>query len=512
MRIKSVLKSVSASIISYMILFLAGILVRKLFLRNFEVELLGYEGLFSSVFMVLSAMDLGAGSMFSYMLYQALAQNDTKEISIIMSMYQKLYRCIGMLVFLAGTVIYFFLPYIIQENTQNGLYVRAIYLIQLAGTLVSYFLAYKRALLIADQQNFEVVTIETFYKAVNLLIRAVIIITVSDYILYALVPLAANLAVNIHLSSMAEKRFPGVFHTKVSMDDFKSRNIVRQLKDTSFTRIALMFYNSADSILVSMLAGITNMGLLTNYNTINEVLKLALSYITVPLGSAAGNFIYTETKEKTRDFYFILDFICFIFAGVSAAFYVCCFQKAVGYVFGKQYVMSIFVPAALGADFYVRCRGIVYSVFQGALGHYDIQKKYSVVSAFVNIILSVLLGIYFGVAGILSATAIGNIIIHAGRAKVTAGWIEGITLKSFLVREIQYMTVSAAMVMVSLFLTGSAPWTLVGVLGSAVTAAAVCGLMIVLFFRSTARYRMTVNYVKDLKAVFIHSNKGSKQK
>ena len=108
MRIKSVLKSVSASIISYMILFLAGILVRKLFLRNFEVELLGYEGLFSSVFMVLSAMDLGAGSMFSYMLYQALAQNDTKEISIIMSMYQKLYRCIGMLVFLAGSYTSFF--------------------------------------------------------------------------------------------------------------------------------------------------------------------------------------------------------------------------------------------------------------------------------------------------------------------------------------------------------------------------------------------------------------------
>ena len=80
MRIKYAVKNTVASLGSYLYLFIFGIYIRKLFLETFSLEYLGYEGLFSSIFLLLSIAEFGAGGMFNYMLYSAIARNDNNEI------------------------------------------------------------------------------------------------------------------------------------------------------------------------------------------------------------------------------------------------------------------------------------------------------------------------------------------------------------------------------------------------------------------------------------------------
>ena len=151
MRIKKALKNIFYSLGSYVLLMVAGIFIRKLFIMHFDIELLGYESLFGSVFIILSMAEMGAGGMFNYMLYRAVAEHDDHEISTLMQMFKQLYRVVGVVVAVLGCILFLFLPLFVNSDVENWNYVCIVYWIQLATTLTTYFLAYRRSILIANQ-------------------------------------------------------------------------------------------------------------------------------------------------------------------------------------------------------------------------------------------------------------------------------------------------------------------------------------------------------------------------
>ncbi|MEG2897986.1 MAG: hypothetical protein RR841_06940 [Eubacterium sp.] len=154
MRIKSVLKNSTYSIASYGILAVLGLINRKAFVYFLGIELLGYEGLFANIFSILSLAELGVSSVITYSLYEEIVNDNEAEIAKLMMIYQLMYRIIGFAVTIIGITLFFFLPYIIKDNTINWNYVRIIYLVQLIATVCTYFLSYKRILYVTDQKEF----------------------------------------------------------------------------------------------------------------------------------------------------------------------------------------------------------------------------------------------------------------------------------------------------------------------------------------------------------------------
>ncbi|MEF9918853.1 MAG: sugar translocase, partial [Eubacterium sp.] len=161
MRIKSVLKNSTYSIASYGILAVLGLINRKAFVYFLGIELLGYEGLFANIFSILSLAELGVSSVITYSLYEEIVNDNEAEIAKLMMIYQLMYRIIGFAVTIIGIILFFFLPYIIKDNTINWNYVRIIYLVQLIATVCTYFLSYKRILYVTDQKEFVCVKVDT---------------------------------------------------------------------------------------------------------------------------------------------------------------------------------------------------------------------------------------------------------------------------------------------------------------------------------------------------------------
>ena len=147
MRIKSVIKNSIVALILNLILYAFKFLLRKVFLLNFDVYLLGYEGLFSSIFLVLSIVEMGSGSIFGYMLYKAVSENDFDEQSVIIAIYKRVYIAVGIMVLIFGMIVFAFLRFFIQDSGYDINYLRLIYLIQLFTIVVAYFLSYSRGLL-----------------------------------------------------------------------------------------------------------------------------------------------------------------------------------------------------------------------------------------------------------------------------------------------------------------------------------------------------------------------------
>lgn len=453
MRIKKAIRNSAVSVASYLYLFIFGIAVRKAFLENFTLEYLGYEGLFGSIFLVLSIAELGAGGMFNHMLYSALAKNDKKELCILMGMYKKLYRIIGSFVFCAGCVLFLFLPYIITENVTDWAYVRLIYMIQLFTTLVTYFLAYRRAIFVADQQSYEIVRVDTFYKTICSFGRLFVIIYFKNYAGYLLVPFVTNIMNNVHIYFMSMKSYPDLFHYKASVRDFQKRNAFSELKSLLITKISTVLYTSSDNIIISGISGISTVGLYSNYNQLYNFGVQTVWNAISPLNESTGNMLHSETKEKSWNFFEAYDMFSYLSGAIGMSIIVNTFQSIISFLYGKEYLISVFAVLALAEDFYVRQRGAVYNSFQNAAGHFETVKKYSAASAALNIFFSIYLGMKWGLPGILAATVLGNIFIQAGRAHVVYKWIFKQKTSCILRKEMVFAILANVCLGITFFIT-----------------------------------------------------------
>lgn len=163
---------------------LIGFITRKLFIDYLGVEYLGYNSVFANILQMLNLADLGIGVAITSYLYKPLSENNKKKITAIMYIYKKLYSIIGFIVLGVGLVVSFFLKTLIPDANCGIWYLRLLFYINLVGTVSTYFLAYKRTLLIADQKSYLTNIVDTVTYFVFSLIQLILLIIVPNYIIY----------------------------------------------------------------------------------------------------------------------------------------------------------------------------------------------------------------------------------------------------------------------------------------------------------------------------------------
>lgn len=116
------------------------------------VQYLGLNSLFTSILQVLNLTELGVGSAMVYSMYKPIADDDTKTICALMRLYRLYYRIIVLVIAVIGGILTPFIPYLVKSDLPSGLNIYVLYLLNLAATILSYWLfAYKNALFQAHQ-------------------------------------------------------------------------------------------------------------------------------------------------------------------------------------------------------------------------------------------------------------------------------------------------------------------------------------------------------------------------
>lgn len=95
MRTNKALKNIFYSVFSYGSLFILSLILRKVFLKYIDIEYLGLDSVFENMFSLMALVDVGTGSLISYLLYKAFSENNRREVSVLMSMYKKMYLFIA---------------------------------------------------------------------------------------------------------------------------------------------------------------------------------------------------------------------------------------------------------------------------------------------------------------------------------------------------------------------------------------------------------------------------------
>lgn len=398
------------------ITILLSIIARKVFIQCIGVELLGLNSTFASILSTLSLAELGFQQVIVFHLYGALAKGDQKQVNSLVNVYRVVYRCIGCFFILASLCCVPFLQVFLSDIEATPS-VRIYFLIQALSGACTYFLAYKRNILYADQQSYVSALIDTVINTSATLICIVVVLLTHSYLLYLIINLVKTYLSNLLVHRVCAKRYPYLHSERVDWILLKS--IAVNLKDVVLEQLAGYIYRSTDNLIISVFISTVQVGFLNNYTLIITHIKNLIRSLSTPLIPALGNKIAIEQRgSQQMDTFRLMEQAYFWLSGMAVVPTYLLADSFVEMFFGERFVLSGTILILLCVDLYIHINQDVCLSFLSASGLFRKRRNISIGGAIINIVVSLLLMKPLGIAGILAGTAVSQVYYWIVRSVV----------------------------------------------------------------------------------------------
>lgn len=383
---------------------------RTIFIRYLGIEFLGINGLFGNILTILSLADLGFGTAMAYSYYRPIADENTEKIIALNCFYKKVYSYIASAIFIAGTLLVPFLKYIV--NTEKPVeHLNIYYFLILIGTVSSYLMVYKSTLLNAYQMNYVVSRYNSVIKCFVTVAQIVFMITTRNYIVYLIIVALGNIVNNIIVSLVADKKFPFIKENKI-LSNSEKKCIFNNIKSVFIYKISAVLINGTDNILISTIVGTVWVGYYSNYliiiNTINNLINMVFTSLT----ASVGNLIVTENSKKRLEIFNAMQTVSFWFSTVITSCVYLLINVFIKAWLGEQYLLGSGTVMAITINLYLLCVLQPVWIYREAAGIYMKTKYVMLITAILNVVLSIWWGYVWGISGILFASAASKILTY----------------------------------------------------------------------------------------------------
>ncbi len=430
--IKNGLHATFFSIFSVVLSFIT----RKVFITTLGTDFLGYEGLFSNIFSILSVAEAGFLSLMYYSLYKEVAYDNYKEISRLMEAHRVFYRTIGIIIASSGILLSFGLSFFISDGSLEMSYVYRIYFIQLLGTVIPYFLSYKRTLFTVKQEAYLFIKIDAYCTFVMYFLKILLLYLTSSYIIYLLVSVTYNIVANIIVSIMYNRRYTFISHEKLQLGYFKEKGLTKDIGNLLIGTIAGKVYFATDSIVIVKMLGIPMAGLYANYFLINQGVDMILQKLTSGLSPAVGNYVHMVDEKQKTDMYKMMKVVYFFVAIFTVNGFLLFFQPVIKNWLGDQYLLPVSLVYAIAANSYITWNHQFISILRGTVGYFEKDRIFYILSAVTNILLSIYLSSIYGITGIVIGTVVGQLFFWMGRALIVHKYVISDSVYGYIVQEL----------------------------------------------------------------------------
>jgi len=413
MRTKNSIKNIFVSMVLGFVAIIISFITQKVFIETLGLEYLGINGLFTSIILMLAVAELGLGSAIVYHLYKPLEDKNEPRVKSLMNFYKKGYRFIALIVLLFGLILVPFLPQLVGDN-QIDKNIYLIYSLFLGNAVVSYLLSYKRSILYADQKNY-VINIVRIGSIITMnIFQILILIYTQNYYLFLITLVSMTLIENIILNSLVNKRYTYLNNRLGTepLDKETRTDIFKKVKGLLYHKSGEFLVIGSDNVIISIFLGITTVGLYSNYLLIIMAIRSMFSQLSTAIISSIGNLLLTNDPAKHYGVFKKLFFANFWMSTVIAIGFLVSADSFVSVWFGDQLVLSLGVVLALSINLYLLLVRSIFSSFKTAAGIFYEDRYVPIIEAAVNIVFSIILLQFFGLAGVFMATIMSSLVLH----------------------------------------------------------------------------------------------------
>lgn len=397
----------------YLINLLLQFFSRRVFFEYLGADVLGLNTTATNLLQFLNLAELGIGTAIAYTLYKPLYENDKEKINEIISLQGWLYRRIAYLVIGGSFILMFFFPLIFAKIKLPLWYAYGSFSALLISSLLGYFVNYRQILLSADQKEYK---IEIGYKLVlsaKVFFQIIAIKYFTDgYIWWLGLEVVFAFLASTSLNLVIKKEYPHL-RAKICAGKSLSKKYVElttKVKQLFFHRIGSFVLTQTSPLIIYAYTTLAVVAIFGNYALIITGCTTLMTAVFNGMNASVGSLVSQGDKKKIlsvfQEFFSIRFYLT---AAICYGVYVVAPSFITIWV-GKEYILDDSCLLILIGSMFIRLMKSTIEAFTNAYGLFsDIWAP--IAEAIINIGMSIFLGYFYGLAGILTGVLISLVAI-----------------------------------------------------------------------------------------------------
>lgn len=375
---------------------------RKIFLDCLGDDFIGLTGTLGNILGYLNLAELGIGSCISFFLYKPLQCGDQHKIEEILSVLGYLYRRIGLIILAAALVISLFFP-IIFSNTPLGLPIIYFSFFSFLGSsLIGYFINYRQILLTADQKNY---LVAIYFQSAGLIKTALQIFLAYHYrnlYVWVAIEFIFGIIGCIILNWKINKEYPwlqtNIRNGKSILKQYPE--IITNTKQIFIHKIKDFLLTKSDELFVFIFVSLKMVAYYGNYMIVITKISFLFKSVLDSVNAGIGNLVAEGNKDNMMKVFWELMTIRHFIAGLLCFSIYHLLEPFIILWLGNEYVLDHIILVLLVIYIYIdNSRGVV-DIYNHSHGLYA-DTWSALVELFLNIIITICLGHFYGIVGIL---------------------------------------------------------------------------------------------------------------
>lgn len=408
MRTTNSIKNSVTSFISYFIISIITIILQRIFIDIFTIEFLGLNTLFKNIFTMLNLFEFGMSTIIIYYFYKPIFNKDESKLNDLIYFTKKIYKYIILIIFCFGLLLIPFLKIIVKGNLDINIYI--VYGIFLISTLFTYFISYKKCIIIAYQKNYIVNIIHTICLIITSILQIIIILIIKNYYLYLICNIFTVILENIIINIYVNNKYKYINKKEINkIDEDTKKDIFSKMKAYFLDKFATIIINNTDPIALSIFFNLKVVGIYSNYIFILNGVDAIFNGIISSLTPSIGDLLVEKSPKKNYEVFKKIRLVNLLITIFTASMILCLSQDFISIWVGKEYLFSKYILLTLTILFYKNFMKYTFKVFKHGAGIWVEDRFVPVVVAVSNIVLTLILLKIFGVVGVFFGTILSSI-------------------------------------------------------------------------------------------------------
>lgn len=387
---------------------------RTVFITQLGTEILGVHTLLLSITAILAVADLGINTAIMHALYGPLQKGDDGRVSRIVRYAAQLYRRVALVVGVIGASALPLIPVLVNLD-KDVPYLQVYFLILLVDSAVMYLMVHRSLLVTADQRMYLVKTYTMLFAIAKSLVQIVTLLLWQDFLIFLIIQVLSTLATNGFLYWKAGRWYP-FLHESGRLPKEERKLIAASVRAMMVYRLGGVAVHNTDPVLISMLVGTVTLGYFSNYLLVVGSIVMLAEVAFSSLTPSVGNLLAARTKTAAREVFEEIALLAKTLYGVGAVALFLGLDVLMSIWLGEDFVLGPYISAAVALNFYIVGTMAPVWAFRGATGMFRETQYVFLVTAILNLGLSVILGHLMGLIGILIATGAARLL--------TGNWYE----------------------------------------------------------------------------------------
>ena len=415
MRSKKILINSLFGLFGYLLLMVSNFITRSVFIDQLGMSMAGVDTTFKNFLHVLSLAELGLSTGLTYKLYKPIQEQDNYAIKKILNFYKKAYSVIAA-VFMGGAlVLSVVVNFFVSDSGLHPVYISVLFILYAADTVASYLFANRKALIVADQNNYIVNRNDALISLLALVFQVTLLYLTRSFIVFALVKIVCRLLGASLIGRKFTKLYPHIAadRSKDLISGEERKALMQNMSAMLCHRIGGVSVTATGSAIISKILGTVMAGIYGNYTLITTTLLQLLTQIFHGITASYGNVLHSEEEgfvyKKFKQIYFF-NYLLISFATVSVAVLIQPFMRF--WISEQGSILPYRTVALFLVYFYLFGMRRVILMSKDSAGLYRPDRYCAILEAVLNIFLSIVLALKLhSIDGIILANIISVFLI-----------------------------------------------------------------------------------------------------